>query len=108
MKIISFNGSPRKKWNTSALLEKAWKDLANIQWLTNWQIILAVENRAIGSACFMGPPNEKSEVEIGYGINDPYYGHGYMTEAIVALSAWALQQDGVKVVTAKTNKGVDT
>lgn len=86
------------------LLEMAKKDLANLPWLTNWQIILTTENRAIGSICFMGPPNEKGAVEMGYGINESYRGHGYMTEAVIALSDWALTQKSVSVVTAKTDK----
>ncbi|HCU00104.1 TPA: N-acetyltransferase [Candidatus Dependentiae bacterium] len=86
------------------LLEMAQKDLSNLQWLTSWQIILITENRVIGSACFMGPPNEKGEVEIGYGINEPYRGHGYMTEAVIVLSNWALIQKDVNAVTAKTGK----
>lgn len=86
------------------LLKMAEEDLENFQWLTSWQIILTAENRAIGSACFMGPPNEKGEVEIGYGINEPYRRQGYMTEAVIALSNWALAQEGVHAITAKTDK----
>jgi len=86
------------------LLEMAKKDLANLQWLTNWQVILTHENRSIGSACFMGPPDQKGEVEIGYGINEPYRGHGYMTEAVIAMSNWGLSQEGVHRVTAKSDK----
>lgn len=87
-----------------SLLEIAKKDLANLRWLTNWQIILNAENRAIDSACFMGLPNEKGEIEVGYGINEPYRRHGYVTEAVVALIHWALEQEKVSAVTAKTDK----
>ncbi|MCK4869903.1 MAG: GNAT family N-acetyltransferase [Gammaproteobacteria bacterium] len=86
------------------LLKMAKADLKNLQWLTSWQIILTAEKRAIGSACFMGPANAEGAVEVGYGINEAYRGCGYMTEAIAVLSDWALTQDDVRSITAKTDK----
>jgi RimJ/RimL family protein N-acetyltransferase len=71
-------------------------------WYTNWQIILKAENKSIGSACFMKEPNEYGQVEIGYGINDGFRNHGYMTEAAKAICDWALQQDDVESVVAET------
>lgn len=73
-------------------------------WYTNWQIILKSENKAIGSACFKYKPNEYGQVEIGYGTNSDYRNYGYMTEAVIALSKWALQQSGVNSVIAETDK----
>ena len=41
-------------------------------------------------------------VELGYGLRDGYCGHGYMTEAVKAISAWAVAQKGVTRVEAET------
>lgn len=42
-------------------------------------------------------------VEIGYGILDEYRCHGYATEAVAAVVAWALEQDGVTRVEAEAD-----
>jgi len=41
-------------------------------------------------------------IEIGYGIVPSHRGHGYVTEAVNALTAWALAQPGVTEVRAET------
>ena len=38
----------------------------------------------------------------GYGLRDGYCGHGYMTEAVKAISAWAVVQKGVTRIEAET------
>lgn len=84
------------------LYRQALQRPQNYLWLTNWQIILLADNISIGSACFTGIPDEKRQVEIGYGLNEPFRGHGYMTEAVAALCEWALGQPGVTAVIAET------
>lgn len=42
-------------------------------------------------------------VEIGYGLKKGYCKNGYMTEAVKAVSAWALEQDGVTRVEAEVD-----
>lgn len=74
-------------------------------WRANWQIILKDERAAVGSACFMGPPDAEGVVEIGYGLHEAYRGRGLMAEAVRALTSWALAQDGVRAVAAETEKG---
>lgn len=73
-------------------------------WYTSWQIILKSENKSIASACFMEEPNENSVVEIGYGTNASYQRKGYMTEAVLVICEWALDQPKVKVVIAETDR----
>lgn len=41
-------------------------------------------------------------VELGYGLRDGYCGHGYMTEAVKAISEWAMAQKGVTRIEAET------
>jgi len=74
----------------------------NYYWYTNWQIILKSRDQSIGSACFMKEPDEKGEVEIGYGINEAFRNNGYMTEAVICMCRWALDQENVRVVMAET------
>ena len=72
-----------------------------------YQIVLsepdgAGEPTTIGDIGFHTPPSVGS-VEIGYGIVPAHRGHGYMTEAVNALTAWALAQPGVTEVRAETD-----
>ena len=71
-------------------------------WYAPWKMCPAEQSDTVmGDLCFKGPP-EKGEVEIGYGISEEYSGRGYATEAVAALTAWALCQPGVSAVTAET------
>ena len=42
-------------------------------------------------------------VEIGYGLKEKYRHQGYMTEAVKAITEWALSQEGVCAVEAETD-----
>jgi [ribosomal protein S5]-alanine N-acetyltransferase len=75
----------------------------NFLFSTVWTIIDKQQNRMVGDLCFKGEPNEQGEVEIGYGTYPDCQNRGYMTEAVGALSAWALQQPGVVAVLAETD-----
>ncbi len=56
----------------------------------------------IGDIGFHTAPSVGS-VEIGYGIVPAHRGHGYVTEAVNALTAWALTQPDVVEVRAETD-----
>lgn len=73
-------------------------------WWTNWQIILQKENVAVGSLCFKGGPDDQGGVEVGYGLYSPFLNQGIMTEALAALTDWALKQNGVLYVMAESEK----
>ena len=75
-------------------------------WYTNWQIILKEENRSIGSLCFMGEPDADGNTELGYGIDEPYRGKGYASEAVKAVSEWAFAK-GAYYVSAQTQADND-
>lgn len=57
----------------------------------------------VGDFCFKGL-GEDGMVEIGYGLRDGCCGNGYMTEALIAVSDWALTQNGVEIVMAETTE----
>ncbi|MEV5014095.1 GNAT family N-acetyltransferase [Streptomyces sp. NPDC053780] len=60
------------------------------------------DGRAVGGMGFHGPPDEDGRVEIGYDLVEEARGHGYATEALRALSAWALAREEVTSVFATT------
>lgn len=53
---------------------------------------------------FKGVPDSDGSIEIGYGINPAYHGHGYATEMVHAMVSWALGQPAVSRVTAETRE----
>ncbi len=72
-------------------------------WATAWRIRLR-SGVGIGDLCFKGAPKD-GEVELGYGIDEPYRRQGYCTEAVKAMTEWALGQEGVWFVMAETEPG---
>lgn len=71
--------------------------ISDYLWDTTWLIVLRSENIAVGDIGFIGPPNEKGEVEIGYGVDADRRGEGYATEALKALTEWAFGKNVVFV-----------
>lgn len=71
-------------------------------WYAIWMIELK-DGTHIGELCFKGI-TEEGTAEIGYGIAEDYQGCGYATEAVSALTDWALNQPGVSCVTAETEE----
>jgi RimJ/RimL family protein N-acetyltransferase len=70
-----------------------------------WGLYVVVERSsglAIGGIGFKGAPNERNEVEIGYGICDSFQGLGVATEMVIAICAFA--RSGARVVLAETER----
>lgn len=90
-------------WAIGKKLEKM-ADLAEADhpWVTYWLIIPKETPVGVGLAGFKGYPNEKGEVEIGYGMHAAFQNKGYMTEAVAALLDWALGRPECTAVTAET------
>jgi ribosomal-protein-alanine N-acetyltransferase len=86
------------------MLAGVLQDPGSWLWYTQWQIVLQEENRIIGGLCFKGPADQHGDVEVGYGIDPAYRGHGYMVEALRASVEWALGQPGVASVVGETSK----
>jgi ribosomal-protein-alanine N-acetyltransferase len=55
---------------------------------------------AVGDMGFKGAPDVSGAVEIGYAINRSQRGRGFATEMATALTGWAMDQPGVRRVTA--------
>lgn len=79
------------------------KDSEKYQWHSFWLLIRKNDKIVVGSADFKDIPNEKGEVEIGYGLGKEFEHNGYMTEAVKAMCEWALQQEKVLHVIAETD-----
>ena len=69
-----------------------------------WFVMLTAEHQhtLIGSAGYKGPPDERSAVEVGYGILPEFQCHGYATEATKALISRSNARDDVSIVAAET------
>lgn len=67
-----------------------------------WSVwVLARDGRIVGDAGFVGPPDSRGEVEVGYAMLPRHRGQGLMTEAVRALAGWAFAH-GARVVVALT------
>ncbi|WP_189323073.1 GNAT family N-acetyltransferase [Streptomyces flaveus] len=69
-----------------------------------WGVFVLVrteDGRAIGGMGFHGVPDDEGRAEVGYDLEEPARGNGYATEALRALSTWALARDDVKLLCAK-------
>ncbi|MFJ3642671.1 GNAT family N-acetyltransferase [Streptomyces sp. NPDC090108] len=62
------------------------------------------DGRAVGGIGFHGAPDEEGRVEIGYDLTEGARGRGYATEALRALTGWALARDDVGSVLATVER----
>lgn len=93
-------------------MKKAYTDMLNTmlklngreEWGSDWKICLKT-GLTIGGIGFKGMADSDGVVDIGYGIDEAYRQNGYATEALGGMVKWALEQDGVKCVTAQTIPG---
>jgi ribosomal-protein-alanine N-acetyltransferase len=83
--------------------EAARREPENFCWHSFWFLIRKTDRVVVGSSSFHGVPDEKQEVEIGYGLGEKHRHHGYMTEAVKALCDWAKKQKNVSHVIAETD-----
>lgn len=74
---------------------------AHRPWYAIWAMELEDKTR-VGDFCFKGL-NSDGSVEIGYDVTPEYWGNGYATEMVVAITKWALSQPGVIRVEAETD-----
>ncbi|WP_107101202.1 GNAT family N-acetyltransferase [Peterkaempfera griseoplana] len=69
-----------------------------------YRIDRRADGLTVGGICFHGPPLDGA-AEIGFELAPGARGRGYATEALRALSGWALGQPGVHRVTATAAPG---
>lgn len=92
---------------TNDILKTAYTEMLNgcienpeqWEWYAIWMIELK-DGTHIGEMCFKGLDSD-GVVEIGYGIMEQYQEHGYATEAVKAISAWAFQEPKVSSIEAE-------
>jgi RimJ/RimL family protein N-acetyltransferase len=68
-----------------------------------WGLFVLVrreDGRAVGGMGFHGVPDDEGRAEVGYDLAPSARGHGYATEALRALSDWALARDDVHLLYA--------
>ncbi|MFI9393562.1 GNAT family N-acetyltransferase [Streptomyces bauhiniae] len=63
-------------------------------------LVRTEDGLAVGGIGFHGTPDPEGRVEIGYDLVPEARGHGYATEALRALTQWALARDDVHTITA--------
>ncbi|RFU86933.1 N-acetyltransferase [Streptomyces triticagri] len=83
------------------------KSAAEGRYRPGWGMYVLVRDAdglALGAMGFHGPPAD-GRVEIGYDLVPAARGHGCATEALLALSAWALADPDVTTVVARTEPG---
>ena len=71
------------------------------EWYAMWMIEMK-DGTHVGEFCFKGIEN--GIAEIGYGIAEDYRDCGYATEAVLALTDWALAQPGITGVMAEAEE----
>ena len=65
-----------------------------------WIIVKKDTMQVVGDIGFHGKPNEKSEVEVGFGLVEHERRNGFGFEALKAIINWAISQDSVKIIKA--------
>ena len=99
--IIALEPCEELKVAYSEMLEGCLQHIDEWEWYAMWNIELNNGTR-VGDLCFKGL-DSKGVVEIGYGILEEYQGQGYATEAVKAVTEWALQKNNVTAIEAETD-----
>ncbi len=84
-------------------IERRRKDPDILPYWT-YNIIDKKNKTVVGDICCKSKPDEKNEIEIGYGINISHHGKGYATEAVLSLSLYLFSNTNVNTIKAESNK----
>ncbi|MET7483470.1 GNAT family N-acetyltransferase [Streptomyces sp. NPDC005538] len=66
--------------------------------------LIRQDGLAVGGMGFHGTPDDEGRVEVGYDLVEGARGRGYATEALRALTEWALARDDVHTVLATIDR----
>jgi RimJ/RimL family protein N-acetyltransferase len=69
-------------------------------WITYWLIQVPPDDFGAGMIGYKGAPDDKGQVEIGYGMDQNYQNMGYTTEALEGLIQWAFGDPRCKRIVA--------
>jgi [ribosomal protein S5]-alanine N-acetyltransferase len=68
-----------------------------------WRIRVIVKRETgivVGSTNLKGPPDDRGDVEVGWGVNSDRRRRGYAFEALTAVMEWAARQPHVRMFSA--------
>ena len=100
--MIAQEANEDMKQAYSEMLQGCLNNPQNRVWNAVWYMELKGEaGTIVGDFAFKGLGAD-GMVEIGYGLRAGYCKKGYMTEAVKAVSEWAVKQNGVTCVEAET------
>lgn len=71
---------------------------------TFWIVVDKLSDTIVAELGFKGIPNNKGEIEIGYGTMPDHRGKGYMTEAVGGIIKWAATREDVEYILAETDE----
>jgi len=83
-------------------MKKAVSD--NYLYYAFWLVVEKESRSIVGELGFKGIPNDKNEIEIGYGS---FFGHrrkGFMAEAVGGMIEWAAQRPDVDYILAEADE----
>jgi RimJ/RimL family protein N-acetyltransferase len=63
--------------------------------------LVLLDGLVVGDCGTHGPADEGGEIEIGYGLAEPYRGRGLGAELVRAYADWLLEHEGVRRVVAR-------
>ncbi|WP_406444234.1 GNAT family N-acetyltransferase [Streptomyces sp. NBC_01613] len=88
----------------SSFLLKAYEGGVHRPEFGVFALVRREDGRAVGGMGFHGVPDEEGRTEIGYDLVESARGNGYATEALRALSQWALARDDVRTIFATIDR----
>ncbi|MFS4109743.1 GNAT family N-acetyltransferase [Streptomyces sp. PD-S100-1] len=88
----------------AGMITKAYLDGVHRPEWGMFALVRREDGRAVGAIGFHGGPDGDGRAEIGYDLAESARGRGYATEAVRALSAWALARDDVRALLATVER----
>jgi RimJ/RimL family protein N-acetyltransferase len=90
--------------DAATFLRKAYEGGVHRPEFGVFTLVRREDGRAVGGMGFHGVPDEEGRTEIGYDLAEGARGRGYATEALRALTEWALARDDVRTVFATIDR----